>query len=126
MRSLRVLVVEDYPDIAEVWCKWIGMAGHDVEVCWTGAQALEIAGTFQPDLIVLDIGLPDIDGWEVAAALRKQPALAGTKILAISAYQSDEDLNRSQATGIDAHIGKPACKEDFVKALVEIAEQASR
>ncbi|HUY89389.1 MAG TPA: response regulator [Pirellulales bacterium] len=122
MKSLRVLVVEDYPDIAEIWCKWIGLAGHQAEVCWTGSQALEIAAAFRPDLVILDIGLPDIDGWEVAVAMRKEPLLAGTKILAISAYQSDEDKLRSQASGIDAHIGKPACKEDFVKALVQMAE----
>lgn len=122
MSALRVLVVEDYHDIAEVWCKWIRLAGHDVEVCWNGSQALEIAAAYRPDLVVLDIGLPDMDGWEVAAALRKEPALAGVKILAVSAYQSDEDKNRSEAAGIDGHLGKPACKEDFVKALAEIAE----
>lgn len=122
MKSLRVLVVEDYPDIAEMWCKWIGLAGHQFEVCWTGAQALEAAAAFRPDLVILDIGLPDIDGWEVAVAIRKQPGLSGTKILAISAYQSDEDKVRSHNSGIDAHIGKPACKQDFDKALVQMAQ----
>lgn len=122
MRSLRVLVVEDYPDIAEMWCKWISLAGHQVEVCWTGAQALEAAATFRPDLVILDIGLPDMDGWEVAAAIRQQPALAGTKILAISAYQSDEDKVRSHDSGIDAHLGKPACKQDFDQALLQMAQ----
>ena len=121
MKALRVLVVEDYPDIAEIWCKWIALAGHEADVCWTGSQALEIALATRPDLVILDIGLPDMDGWEVAEALRKEPALESMKILAISAYQSDEDKDRSQAAGIDAHLGKPAYKEDFVRALVEIA-----
>ncbi len=122
MSPLRVLVVEDYHDIAEVWCKWIRLAGHEVEVCWNGAQALEVSRAYQPDLVVLDIGLPDMDGWEVAAALRKDPALSDVKILAVSAYQSDEDKNRSEAAGINGHLGKPACKEDFVRALAEVAE----
>lgn len=122
MRSLRVLVVEDYPDIAEVWCKWVCMAGHQVEVCWNGSQALETAPVFRPDVVFLDIGLPDMDGWEVAAALRKDAELAGAKIIAISAYQSDEDRRRSRASGIDAHIGKPASKEDFNKVLAALAE----
>jgi CheY-like chemotaxis protein len=122
MKSLRVLVVEDYPEIAEVWCKWVGLAGHQVEVCWNGSQALEMAPAFRPDVVFLDIGLPDMDGWEVAAALRKDAELAGAKIIAISAYQSDEDRHRSRASGIDAHIGKPASKEDFARVLAELAE----
>src|SRR6185437_2464121 len=78
-----------------------------------------------PDVVFLDIGLPDMEGWEVAAALRKDADLAGAKIIAISAYQSDEDRHRSRASGIDAHIGNPASKEDFARVLAELAECAA-
>ncbi|HEX5444247.1 MAG TPA: response regulator, partial [Pirellulales bacterium] len=93
-----------------------------VEVCWTGSQALETAQAFRPEVVFLDIGLPDMDGWEVAAELRKRAEIADATIIAISAYQSDEDRRRSQAAGIDAHIGKPASKDDFAKVLADLAE----
>lgn len=94
MKSLRVLIVEDYTDTAELLALWVKSAGHDVKVCSTGAQAGQAMSDYRPDAVLLDIGLPDMDGWELAPLLRQaRPSLL---IAAVTAYQSEEDRLRSK------------------------------
>ena len=83
MRSLRVLVVEDHPDTAEMLAKWAELSGHSARVCRTGFQALHAAPTFQPDVVLLDIGLPDMNGWDLARSFREDETLTQPQIIEI-------------------------------------------
>ena len=109
MKILRVLIVEDYSDTAELLALWVRSAGHDVHVCSTGCQAEQAISGYNPDVVLLDIGLPDMDGWELAALLRRERP--STRIFALTAYQSFEDRQKSKDAGIDLHLGKPVTKE---------------
>jgi two-component system CheB/CheR fusion protein len=119
MRPLRVLIVEDYRDTAEMLALWAQSAGHDVRVCYTGFQAEQAAPTYRPDVVLLDIGLPDINGWELARLLR---SISSVRIAAVTAYQTADDRRRSHEAGIDVHLGKPARREEILELLAQIAE----
>jgi CheY-like chemotaxis protein len=119
---LRVLIVEDHPAAAEVFGKWVESAGHIIRICRTGVQAIREAETFKPQVVLLDIGLPDMDGWGLAQELRKSPGLTDPKIIAVSAYQSSEDKQRSKDAGIDYHLGKPASRREILELLEQAAQ----
>lgn len=124
MKTLRVLVVEDYPDTADLLALWVKSAGYDVRVCNNGFQAQEAMPDYRPDVVLLDIGLPDMDGWELAPLLRREnPTL---KIFALSAFQAIEDRQRSHDVGIDMHLGKPISRETVLRLLAEVEEKAQR
>lgn len=115
MKTLRVLIVEDHRDTADALAQWVMSAGHDVEICETGFQAEQTAPSYRPDLMLLDIGLPDKDGWEVATWLRQKFPRA--MIAAVTAYQSAEDRQKSKEVGIDLHLGKPVHRRTIQRLL---------
>jgi CheY-like chemotaxis protein len=102
-----VLVVDDNRDLAESLAMVLRLWGHDVAVAYDGSQALAAARARPPDVVFLDIGLPQLDGFEVAQRLRADPGLRKTRIVAVTGYGQDEDRRRSQAVGIDIHLTKP-------------------
>ena len=106
-RRLRVLVVEDHIDSADMMAYLIKAAGHRVHTAADGAAALEAALATQPDVVVCDIGLPGMNGYELAAQIRQQPALRGVKLVAVTGYGRDEDRQRAEEAGFDAHLTKP-------------------
>jgi CheY-like chemotaxis protein len=116
---LRVLVIEDYPDTADLLAKWVELAGHAARVCHTGVQALRVAPIYQPHVILLDIGLPDMYGWDLAREFRKDPALSQTRIIAVTAYKTQEDRRRSEEVGIDVLLGKPLLQGEIAQHLVQ-------
>ncbi|HVC92898.1 MAG TPA: response regulator [Pirellulales bacterium] len=116
---LRVLVVEDYPDTADFMAKWVELAGHSARICHTGVEALDVAPAYRPDIILLDIGLPDMHGWNVARLLREDPALGETLIVAVTAYKTEDDRRRSEKIGIDIHLGKPVLQSDIAQILAQ-------
>jgi CheY-like chemotaxis protein len=119
MKTLRVLIIEDHRDTADTLAKWVMSAGHAVQVCCTGLEAEQAAPTYHPDVVLLDIGLPDMDGWELASWLRQQnPSLT---IAAVTAYQSIEDHQKSKDFGIDLHIGKPVHRRTILRLLDSVA-----
>ena len=81
--------------------------GHETRTAYDGEEALGVAHTFDPEVIFLDLGLPGIDGYEVARRLRSDPRRAGTFVTALTGWGSDADRQRSQAAGMDAHLTKP-------------------
>jgi CheY-like chemotaxis protein len=114
---LRVLVVEDYADTADLMAKWVELAGHSSRICHTGGEALNTAPAYRPDVILLDIGLHDMDGWDLAREFRSEPALSQTRIVAVTAYKTAEDRDRSEQVGIDIHLGKPVLQGEIVQLL---------
>ena len=116
---LRVLVVDDDPDTAESLAALVGLNGHDARVALDGRTAIRLVRNDDFHLVLLDIGLPDMDGYEVARRL----TLLGQRslsIVALTAYSSDEDLWRSDGAGLDDHIVKP-CGRDRLQRILDDA-----
>lgn len=105
--SKRVLVVEDNRDAAETLGDLLEMAGHEVEIALTGLAGVEAARRFRPQVVLCDIGLPGMDGYEVAARLRRESGLPVERLIAITGYGQEEDRSRSRAAGFDHHLTKP-------------------
>jgi signal transduction histidine kinase len=103
----RVLVVEDNPDAARSLATLLRLEGHDVRLASDGPQALAAAAESRPDVVLCDLGLPGMDGYAVAAALRAGPATAGVRLVALTGYGQDADRRRSAAAGFDLHLTKP-------------------
>ena len=103
----RILVVEDNLDAAESLATLIELMGHEVRSVHNGASALATAAAFRPDVVLLDIGLPDINGYEVAPRLRQQPGLERIALAALTGWGQKEDRLRARTAGFDHHFVKP-------------------
>ena len=103
----RVLVVDDNEDIAQSTAQVLKLSGHDVQTAHDGPSAIEAARACRPDVILLDIGLPGMDGYDVAGLLRQERELKNTVIIAVSGFAEELDPSRSQAAGFDHHLVKP-------------------
>jgi PAS domain S-box-containing protein len=113
----RVLVVEDDEDVAAAMRVVLEMAGHHVSVAASGREALSAARAFEPELVLCDIGLPDMDGHEVARAFRSDKVLRGAFLVALSGYAQVDDVARARAAGFDEHLAKPASMEKVQRIL---------
>ena len=120
---LSVLVVEDNPDVAGAMAYLLEVLGHTVEIAHDGGTALTRAPVLRPDVVFLDIGLPRLDGYEVARCLRALPVLEGMMIVACTGYGRDDDRAKAKAAGFDHHIVKPAAAETLVRILAEAAQR---
>lgn len=107
----RILVVDDNSDAAETTALLLASAGHDVRVAQDGSQALALAMEFSPEIVFLDIGLPRMDGYEVARRLRQLAGLQQILLIAVTGYGRDEDRRRSEAAGFNYHLVKPVRPE---------------
>jgi CheY-like chemotaxis protein len=103
----RVLIVEDNLDGARMLAKLIFTMGHEVDYAINGYAALRLAERFQPDIVIVDLALPDITGWAVARALRQKPGLEGVRIYATTGQYGEAARERSLAAGCDGHFVKP-------------------
>ncbi len=103
----RILVVDDNRDAAESVAILLRLIGHDVRTVHDAFEVLAAAEIYRPELILLDIGLPGMDGYEIARRLRKQPWASQTKIVALTGYASAEDRRQAELAGFDHHLVKP-------------------
>ncbi len=106
-RATRVLVVDDNAEAAQALAEGLSLLDYDVHTAYDGPEALELAVRVQPQVALLDIGLPVMDGYELARRLRDLPALARVKLIAVTGYGQSSDRERSKAAGFDAHLVKP-------------------
>jgi two-component system CheB/CheR fusion protein len=113
----RVLVVEDNVDAAETLREMLLLWDHDVEVVHDGRDGIERARVFHPDVVLCDIGLPGMDGYAVARALRADPAISSAFLVAVTGYASPEDARRAVGAGFDLHLGKPVPIEVLEEVL---------
>jgi CheY-like chemotaxis protein len=120
-RPLRVLIVDDNHDAADAMAVMLEMMGHHAEAAYDGIKALQLASDLEPDLILLDLGLPDMDGFEVARRLRRL-ANRTPRLVALTGYGADEDKRRTSEAGFDEHVIKPVTPEN----VSEIANRAAR
>jgi two-component system CheB/CheR fusion protein len=113
----RVLVVDDNVDAAESLATLLAIDGHHVRVAYSGPEAVEVARVFAPDVVLLDLGLPGMDGCAVACALRADPTLRGACLIAVSGYGQEQDRRRSREAGFDHHLVKPVAP-DVLRTLL--------
>ena len=107
----RVLVVDDNADSAESLSLLLELMGHTVRTAHDGEQALAEAERFRPELILMDIGMPRMDGYEAARRLRQADWATGTVLVALTGWGSEEDRRRTRRTGFDFHLVKPVSAE---------------
>src|SRR5205814_5862708 len=113
----RVLIVDDDVDATEMLADALRAAGHEVREEHDGASALVAAAQFQPDVVLLDLGLPGMDGIEVARRLRSYPQLAQVRIVALTGFGQGADRRRSAAVGIESHLVKPVDVDTVIEAI---------
>ncbi|MHC5543483.1 response regulator, partial [Singulisphaera rosea] len=113
----RILVVDDNLDTARGLARLMTLLGHEVRSAHDGLEALAVVDEFTPDFILMDIGMPGMDGYEVVTALRRRPSCEDSVIVAISGYGQDEDRRRSRAAGFDYHLVKPVDHDALLAIL---------
>ena len=113
----RVLVVDDNVDAAETLGELLTSLGAEVRIANSGASAIDIAGEFRPEAVLLDIGMPDMDGYEVARRLRAMPQFAKTLLIALTGWGQDQDRRHSRAAGFDHHVVKPPDLARLIKLI---------
>lgn len=122
VESLRVLVVEDNLDTAESLAKQLHQWGHHCRVCSSGQEALSVLARYRPQVVLIDIGLPDMDGWRLARLIH-QSADERPILIAVTAYSEEGDFARSQQAAISYHLVKPAYQPQLRQILGRIARQ---
>ena len=118
MPRRRVLIVEDNPDAADTLRDVLLVWHHEVEVARDGEEGVEKARSFHPDLVLCDLGLPKLDGFEVARAIRATPELAGVYLVAVTGYASPADQRRAADSGFHRHLAKPVSLDVIEEVLV--------
>lgn len=103
----RILIVDDNEDVADSFALVLEHAQRNIKVAYDATQALQIAQSFAPQIVLLDIGLPDMDGYTLAKRLRASPTTKSALLISISGYGRNEDYARATAAGIDHHLLKP-------------------
>jgi len=116
--GLRVLVIEDNADAAETLGDLLALFGHQAEIAHTGADGVDVARRRPPDVVLCDIGLPEMDGYAVARELRADPLTAPIRLVALTGYGREADRDRAAAAGFDLHLVKPVGPE-VLKLLLE-------
>ncbi|HEX6903126.1 MAG TPA: ATP-binding protein [Thermoanaerobaculia bacterium] len=117
-QGLRILVVEDNVDSAEMMSFLLELRGHQVRTAYHGLEALETARDFNPQAVLCDIGLPGMNGYEVAARLREQPDFQETTLIALTGYGQEDARRRAQEAGFDHHLVKPV-EPETLEALLD-------
>jgi CheY-like chemotaxis protein len=115
--TFRILVVDDNRDSAESLALMLKLSGHETEISLDGEQALAAAATFRPDVVLLDLGMPKVNGYEVCRRLREQPWGETMTVIAQTGWGQDEDKRRTEAVGFDAHLVKPVDPAALMKVL---------
>jgi CheY-like chemotaxis protein len=116
----RILVVDDNVDAAETLTTFLDMIGLEARSVHDGNAAVQAALSFAPDLVLLDIGLPGMSGYDVARAMRLQPQLAGVTLVALTGWGAEDDRRRAKDAGFDHHLTKPvdlSVLEDMLKGV---------
>lgn len=121
-RAQRILVVEDNADSARRLRSIIHLWGHDTRIAYDGIEAIDLAREYQPDVVLLDISLPGMDGYAVARVLREAPELHHAKILAMTGHGFEEDQRKAIEAGFDRHLLKPLELDLLEVLLSELAD----
>jgi CheY-like chemotaxis protein len=122
-RPLRVAIIEDSLDTAESLSLLLDLLGYTVSVAHSGARGVELVREVRPDVVLCDIGLPGMDGFEVARQLKADPSTAGSHLVAITGYDQEEDRQRATASGFEHHLVKPVDPDRLFELLAGYARR---
>jgi len=114
---LRILIVDDLVDAADGLTRLLRRLGHDVRTVYDGRAALTLAEQFHPEVVVLDLALPRLDGYQVALGLRRMKGLQSACLIALSGYGQESDIRRGKEAGFDYHLVKPVAIEQILELL---------
>ena len=117
----RIVVIEDNPDAADSLLEVLELMGHEVALASTGPAGMTLARELCPDIVLCDIGLPGMNGYEVAQAMRENPQLQSTFLIALSGYAQPEDVAKAEAAGFNLHLAKPPSLEQLEQLLAGAA-----
>ena len=117
----RVLIVEDNKDAADSLQEALQLAGHDAVVAYDGHTGLLKAREYRPEIVICDIGLPEMDGYDFARAIRADAALGEVLLVALTGYAGPEDRRRAREAGFDRHIAKPPSIEELEQVLADVS-----
>ncbi len=115
--GLRVLVVDDHRDSAECLSRVMRRAGNEMRLACDGVEAIRVAAVFQPDVVLLDIGMPRMNGYEAARHIRRHTWGGKATLIAVTAWGRDGDRQKSKEAGFDHHLVKPVAVETLLKIL---------
>jgi CheY-like chemotaxis protein len=121
LRCRRILVADDFPQSAETLARLLQRDGKEVQVVQDGAAAVEAAAQFQPDVVLMDIAMPKLDGYEAAKQIRQQPWGKGMVLIALTGWGQQQDRRRTQEAGFDAHLTKPVNYEAIMAVLANLS-----
>ena len=113
----RILVADDSADSADSLALMLKHRGHEVVAVYDGLQAVEAMETFQPDVALLDLGMPKLDGYQAAQRIRDNPECRGVVLVALTGFDQEEDRQRTREAGFDAHLAKPVDIDALEKLL---------
>jgi CheY-like chemotaxis protein len=122
----RILIVDDNQDNAESLDMLLRLSGNETRMAGDGVEAVEKAGEFFPDVILLDIGLPRMNGYDTCRAIRQQPWGKDVIMVALTGWGQEEDRRKAKEAGFNGHMVKPVNHEDLMETLAVLTEKASR
>src|SRR5688500_1050155 len=105
--SKRILVVDDSQYVADASARLIALCGYEVKAVYDGRQAIEQAAAFAPDMVLMDIGMPDLDGYETASRIRQVQGKANLLLIAVTCWTQDQEIQRAYESGFNLHVAKP-------------------
>jgi two-component system cell cycle response regulator DivK len=121
-RLRRVLLVDDYPDAREMYSEYLKFSGFDVVEASNGVEALQRAIETSPDIILMDLSLPVMDGWEATRRLKEDPRTAGIPVVALTGHALAGMFEGAKRAGCDAFVTKPCLPEDLVKEIHNVLD----
>jgi CheY-like chemotaxis protein len=105
--SKRILVVDDNAYAADASARLIALCGYDVKAVYDGREAITQSAVFAPDMVLMDIGMPGLDGYETAARIRRQQGSANLLLVAVTSWTQDREIQRAYESGFNLHVAKP-------------------
>jgi PAS domain S-box-containing protein len=121
LRSLKIVLIEDKPDMRDMLAETLRLEGCEVQTAQDGRSGVNLVKVVRPDVVICDLGLPDIDGFGVARELRSDVSFASCRLIALSGFAQPEDVRRAKEAGFDAHLPKPLRLDDLRLLLAEAA-----
>ena len=126
-KKLRIVVVDDNRDVASSLAILLELMGHEVRLAHDGETAIHLADEFRPQTMLLDLGMPGVDGYEACRRIRKQAWSKDMRLIAVTGWGQDEDRRKSASAGFDGHLVKPVSPERLVELLADLrSPQAAR